>query len=75
MAIKWAKIYSDHKGKWVALEKDESTVIGFGKTAREAYDKAQKKGFKNPILTKVPLKLDSIAEGKYVQERIYTITV
>ena len=57
MAIDWTKIYKKYKGLWVALEDDEETVISSGKTAQEAFEKAIKKGFKKPILTRMPEKL------------------
>lgn len=57
MAIDWTKIYKKYKGLWVALKDDESTVIASGKTAKEALDKAYKKGYNNPILTRMPEKL------------------
>lgn len=54
MAIDWTKIYEKYKGLWVALEKDETTVVASGKTAKEAWDRAQEKGYKKPILTHMP---------------------
>ena len=42
---------------WVALQDDEKTVVASGKTAKEAWEKAQNKGFKKPILTRMPTKL------------------
>ncbi|TSC53274.1 MAG: Uncharacterized protein LiPW39_359 [Parcubacteria group bacterium LiPW_39] len=57
MAIDWTKIYKKYKGLWVALEDDEKTVIASGKTAKEAWEKAQKSGYKMPILTKMPERL------------------
>ena len=54
MAIDWTKIYKKYKGLWVALKDDEKTVISSGKTAKEAINKAHDKGFKNPILTRMP---------------------
>lgn len=59
MAINWSKIYTAHKGQWVALEKDEVTVVGHGKTPREALNRAAESGVKNPILTKVPRKVQT----------------
>lgn len=53
-AIDWSEIYKKYKGQWVALEEDEVTVISSGATAKVAYDKALKKGYKNPILTHMP---------------------
>ncbi len=57
MAIDWTHIYKKYKGSWVALQSDEETVISSGKTAKEAWDKALKKGFKKPILTQMPERL------------------
>lgn len=57
MAIDWTKIFNKYKGLWVALKDDEITVVGSGKTAREAVEKAQKKGYKSPILTRIPEKI------------------
>ena len=57
MAIDWTKIYKKYKGVWVALAEDERTVVGSGKTAREAWNSAQRKGYKKPILTRMPKEL------------------
>jgi hypothetical protein len=54
MAIDWTKIYKKYKGLWVALAEDEQTVLGAGKTAKEALSQANKKGEKSPILTRMP---------------------
>ncbi len=54
MAIDWTKIYKKYKGLWVALAEDEQTVLGAGKTAKEALLQANKKGAKSPILTRMP---------------------
>lgn len=56
-AIDWTHIYKKYKGLWVALMDDEITVIASGKTAKEVWGKAQKKGFTKPILMSVPEKL------------------
>ena len=53
-AIDMTKIYRKYKGKWVALTSDEKSVISSGKTAKEVYDQAHKKGFQEPILMTVP---------------------
>lgn len=57
MAIDWTNIYKKYKGLWVGLKDDEVTVISAGKNAKEAWEKAQKKGFKDPILMNIPKKL------------------
>lgn len=57
MAIDWTRIYKKYKGLWVALKEDEKTVIASGRTAKEAWEAAQRKGFKKPILTFMPKRL------------------
>ena len=59
MAIDWTNIFKKYKGFWVALKDDEKTVVAFGKTAKIAWDKAQKSGYSKPILTKMPSELTS----------------
>lgn len=54
MAKDWTKIYKKYKGLWVALAKDEVTVISSHKTARLALEKARQEGCKTPILMRVP---------------------
>ena len=55
--IDWSPIYKKYKGKWVALKDDEVTVISSGESLDEAAEKAEEKGFKNPIFYSVPKKL------------------
>lgn len=57
MAIDWTKIWEKYRGLWIALESDEVTVIASGKTAKEAWEKAQGKGYKKPILSRMPEEL------------------
>lgn len=59
MAIDWTKIYKKYKGRWLALEQDETTVIAAAVTAREALAGAKAKGYSNPILTKMPEELSA----------------
>lgn len=54
MAIDWTKIYKRYKGLWVALAKDETTVLAAHETARVALEQARKGGYKTPILMRVP---------------------
>ena len=54
MAKDWTKIYKKYKGLWVALAKDEVTVLAAHKTAKKAFEDAKKGGYKSPILTYVP---------------------
>ena len=55
--IDWTKIYKKYKGLWVALKSDEKTVIASGANAREVWEEAQKAGFKESILSRMPEKL------------------
>ena len=57
MARDWTKIQKKYKGLWVALGEDEQTVLSSGKTAKEAWAKAQKKGYEKPIMAHMPEKV------------------
>lgn len=57
MAIDWTKIYKKYKGLWVALDEKEKKVVAFDKEAKKAFEKAQRKGVKIPILFKVPTEI------------------
>ena len=59
MAKDWTKIYKKYKGLWVALAKDEETVLGTGKTVQEAVKNAKLKSNETPFLTRMPEKLVS----------------
>lgn len=59
MAKDWTTIYKKYKGLWVALLEDETTVVGSGKTAKEAVNEAQKKGHKDTILSRIPDNLNA----------------
>ena len=53
----WSKLYKKYKGMWVALAEDEATILGVGKTVKEAVAKAQ--STQTPFLTFVPNTLDA----------------
>jgi len=57
MAIDWTKIYKKYKGLWVALLDDQLTVVGSGKTLKEALKGATQKGHSNPIFMRVPAEI------------------
>lgn len=59
MAIDWTKIYEKYKGLWVALKSDEETVVGSGKTLKDALGEARKNGYENPIVTRMPNNLSA----------------
>ncbi len=57
MVIDWTNLFKRYKGKWVALKSDERSVIGSGKTAKQAWKMAVQSGYTKPILTRMPAKL------------------
>ena len=48
-AINMTKIWQRYMGLWVAMKHDNHTVVGSGKTLKEAIAKAARSGYKNPI--------------------------
>ncbi|MDO8569817.1 MAG: DUF5678 domain-containing protein [bacterium] len=61
MPINWTNLQKKYKGLWVALADDEITVLGHGKTLKEALEKAKKIGYEKPILSRMPEKIVTIA--------------
>lgn len=59
MALNWAQLYKKYKGKWIALLDDETTVVGSGKTLKEALEEARKKGYTSPIVSRMPQNLEA----------------
>jgi hypothetical protein len=59
MALDWAEIYKKYKGLWVVLDEKGRKVVAFDRNAKKAFEKAQKKGVKIPLLFKVPSKIIS----------------
>ena len=53
-AIDWTKNYSKYRGQWVAMKKDQVTVVASGNNAKEVLKEARKRGLERPILFKVP---------------------
>ena len=52
--IDLSTILAPYRGKWVALSKDEKTVLGSGDSIDEALAEARSKGENQPIITKSP---------------------
>jgi hypothetical protein len=52
-AIDLSKVLDKFKGLWVTLT-DSDNVISANKSAKRAYEEAINKGYKEPILFKVP---------------------
>jgi len=63
MAKDWTKIQQKYRGLWVALKKDEVTVISAAKSLKNAIQKANEKGFKEPIMTRMPKKIVTFVGG------------
>jgi hypothetical protein len=61
MPINWTNLQKKYKGLWVALskdeKKDEKTVLGSGKTVKDALNKARERSNQTPFLTRVPEKI------------------
>lgn len=57
MAVDWTEICEKYKGLWIGLKDDEKTVVASGKTVKEVVEKAEKKGYKKPILFRVPTRV------------------
>ncbi len=56
-AIDWTPIYEKYKGQWVALAKDEVTVLGAGRTLKKALERAKEKTDERPSVMRVPSNL------------------
>jgi len=62
-AIDMTKIYGNknYKGNWVAINSDtyeiKPEVIAFGKTLNAVLEKAKRKGFNLPLITRIPKKI------------------
>ena len=52
-AVDLSPVLEKFKGLWVTLT-DSDSVISANKSAKTAYEEAIKKGYKEPILFKVP---------------------
>lgn len=52
--MNWINLHKEYKGQWVALADDEETVVGSGKSAKEALTAANAAGTEDPILARVP---------------------
>jgi hypothetical protein len=53
-AIDMTPIIKKYPGYFVALSYDRKKVLGKGRTPDEALKEANRKGYKDPILTRIP---------------------
>jgi hypothetical protein len=52
--LEWTGIFRSHRGKWLAFKPDHQTVVGTGDTLKAAKRAAEKRGCRDPILTRMP---------------------
>jgi len=57
MNVDLTKIYKKYKGLWIALNDKWDTVISFDKDIKKVHKEALEKGYKEPILFKVPTEI------------------
>lgn len=55
--ISFTFLCKKYPGQWVALGEDEKTVLASGKIAKKVLYESKKKGYKTPILYRVPSKI------------------
>lgn len=56
--IDMTKVYSNYKGKWVALKGPNSNkVVAFGKNLKKVVEAAQEKGISIPVVAQIPKKV------------------
>ena len=60
MAIDWTHLFEKHRGKWVALADDETTVLAVADTAKLAHAAALTQS-DTPLLYRVPDTLEAFA--------------
>lgn len=47
------RLYRKYKNKWVALT-DDNRVITYGEDPENVLKQAEKKGYKDPVITRIP---------------------
>ena len=62
-AINRTKVFKKYKGLWVAFKQDQVTVVGSGKTLKEAEKEAVKSGYSRPIFSFMHPNLDKTLIG------------
>lgn len=54
MTVDWTKMSNEYKGQWIALKEDQTTILSSGDSLKKVIADAKVKGFKDPIVTKIP---------------------
>jgi hypothetical protein len=67
----WIAIYVDYKGLWVALDDDNETVAGNGRSPEQALHEAHSKGFVSAAITYVPKEVVTFAGGNQHEAAIH----
>ncbi|HVS80104.1 MAG TPA: DUF5678 domain-containing protein [Pyrinomonadaceae bacterium] len=49
-----SKQFEEHENKWVAIDESDEKIVGVGDSAFEATEDAERKGYRETILFKVP---------------------
>jgi len=62
---KLQQLSKKYPNKWVALQEKTGKLISVGRTPTEVFVQSQKKGIKNPLVTKIPKEY-----GSYVLSQI-----
>ena len=55
--IDYTDVYNKYENKWVAFKSDppnSTEVVGSGNTLKKAISEAQKRGYQNPVVMKLP---------------------
>ena len=52
--VDMGKISKKYAGSWIALEEGRTRPVASGKTIDEVIKASKKKGFSQPVLTKIP---------------------
>ncbi len=54
--MKLVESIKKYKGMWIALNNDDTEIVGFDKSYNKALELAKKKGYKEPVMMLVPKK-------------------
>ena len=52
--INQSHLMQKYRGKWVALQPDQQTVITSGESAASVLSSAKKQGCETPVVTRIP---------------------
>ena len=67
----WTAIYANYKGLWVALDDDNETVVGSGRSPEQALREAHSKRFVSAAITYVPEEIVTFAGANQHEAAIH----